>query len=489
MSIKDQLKGIVGGANILDSPEVMKSYASDHSLAHPGRFTCVVRPKDARDVQKIIKLANREKFSVVPSSSGIHFHGNTIPKTGGVILDLQGMNNIKEIDESNLTVHLGVGATWGQVQPALLDKGYRMVIPLLPHSQRSVVMDWLEREPPVVQVHEYTEPMLSMQLIWGTGDEFVTGDAAYNHFRQPGCFADGINPQGPGPVSYDRFIHGAQGTMGVVTWGIVQVQPLPSLSKAKFIVTDQAEDAIEPIYRILRRRIGYECLLINNINLASILSEGRSDQFARLRKILPPWTTILVLGGLKYRPEERIAYQEEALDEIMASFFPGIKAQDTLPGLKAVEKKIPAMLLRPWPKDVTYWKHVAKGGCVDLVFMTTLDWVERFIPAVNEAAAKHQYPIEDIGCYIQPVENGRACQVEFDFFYNPQDEAEKERMRALYADAAAAVFECGAWFTRPYGHAVTGMVYKSYGNYVVTVKRLKKFFDPNYIMNPGTLCF
>jgi FAD/FMN-containing dehydrogenase len=489
MAIKDQLKAIVGAANVLDSPEIIESYSKDHSLAKPGQFTCVVRPTDAHQVQKIIKLANAEKFAVVPRSSGIHFHGNAIPKMGGVVLDLSGMNSIKEIDEYDLTAHVEVGVTWDQLQPQLLAKGYRCTIPLLPHASRSVVIDWLEREQPVAQIHEYSEPMLSMQLIWGMGEEFVTGSASINHFRKAFCVEDGTTSAGPGPVSWERFIHGAQGTMGVVTWWIVQIQPLPTMTKTKFITTDRAEDAIEPIYKILRRRIGYECLLINNINLAAILAESWPAQFTNLRAILPPWTTILVIGGLKYRPDERIAYQEKTLDEIMGSYFPGLKAQDTLPGLPAVEKRIPEMLLRPWPKDKTYWKHAYKGGCVDLIFMTTLDWVERFIPAVNEVAARHQYPLNDIGCYIQPVENGHACQLEFNFYYNPQDEAETERMRSLYAEAAAAVFERGAWFSRPYGSAVTNMVYKKYGEYVTTVKRFKKYFDPNYIMNPGTLCF
>jgi len=489
MAIKDQLKGIVGEANVLDSPEIIDSYSKDFSVEPEGRFTCVARPKDAREVQRIIKLANRDKFAVVPRSSGVHFHGNAIPKMGGVVLDMQRMNAIKEIDEGSLTVHLEPGATWGQVQPALLAKGYRMVIPLLPHPERSVVMDWLERESPVVQIHEYNEPMLSMQLIWGTGQEFVTGSATTNSFRQPGCLEDGVTPQGPGPVTYERFISGAQGTLGAVTWGIVQIQPLPTLSKALFIATDSAEDAIEPIYKILRRRIGYECLLLNNINLASILAESWPEQFAQLRAVLPAWTTILVLGGLKYRPDEKIAYQEEALDDILRNYFPGLKAQETLRGVAGVEKKIPDMLLKAWSKDRTYWKHAYKGGCQDLIFMVSLDCVEKFIPAVNEVAARYGYPASDIGCYIQPVENGRACQLEFNFYFNPQDKAEKERIRGLYADAAAAVFQRGAWFTRPYGSAVTSMIYKKYGQYVATVKRLKKYFDPNYVMNPGTLCF
>ena len=489
MAIKDQLKAIVGEANVLDSPEIIDSFSKDHSVEPPGQFTCVVHPEDAHQVQRVIKLANKEKIAVVPRSSGVHFHGNAIPKMGGVVLDLSGMNSIKEIDEDNSLAHLEVGVTWDQFQTELLAKGYRSVIPLLPHASRSVVIDWLEREQPVVQIHEYSDPLMCMQLIWGNGDEFVTGSASPNNFRMGDCVADGVSPQGPGPIGFDRLIHGSQGTLCTVTWGIVQIQPLPTLTKTKFITMDRAEDAIEPIYKILRRRIGYECLLINNINLATILAERWPEQFAELRAILPPWTTILVIGALKRRPEQRIAYQEEALDEIMASDFPGLKALDTLPGLVAVEKRIPGMLLRPWPKDKTYWKHAYKGGCVDLIFMTTLDQVERFIPAVNEVAARHQYPINDIGCYIQPVENGRACQLEFNFYYNPQDETERERIRGLYAEAAAAVFDRGAWFNRPYGSAVTDLVYNRYGDYVATVKRFKKYADPNYIMNPGTLCF
>jgi len=489
MPIKDELKAIVGEANVLDSPDIIASYSKDNSVEPPGKVTCVVRPKDAHEVQKIIKLANKRKLAVVPRSSGVHFHGNVIPKKEGIVLDLSGLNSIKEIDEDNLVAHLEVGVTWDQFQTAVLAKGYRSVIPLLPHPQRSVVMDWLEREQPVVQIHEYSEPMTCMQLIWGSGEEFVTGSASTNNFREEGCLTDGVSPQGPGPIGFDRLIHGSQGTLGAVTWGIVHIQPLPTITKTKFITTNNVEDAIDPIYKILRRRIGYECLLVNNTTLAAILSGGDPKQIAELKTKLPPWTTILVIGALQRRPEERIAYQVAALDDIMASNFSGLKAADTLPGVAGAEKNIPDMLLKPWPKDKTYWKHVYKGGCQDLVFMTALDRVPKLISAVNKVAANHKYPASDIGCYIQPVENGRACQLEFSFYFNPQNDAEVESIRGLYAEAAAVVFKQGAWFNRPYGSAVTSIIYKKYAPYVRSVKRFKKHADPNNVMNPGTLCF
>ena len=123
-----------------------------------------------------------------------------------------------------------------------------------------------------------------------------------------------------------------------------------------------------------------------------------------------------------------------------------------------------------------------------MTFMTTLERVDRYIPAVAGVAARHGYPVDDIGCYIQPVEDGHACQLQFSFYYNPADEAGVERMRGLYADAVGAVLDRGAYFNRPYG-VVADMVYKKSGDYAELLKRLKKHFDPAGVLNPGKLCF
>jgi len=217
MVIKDKLAEIVGKENVLDSPEVRERYGKDHSLERPGLFTCMVRPRSVAETQKVIQLANEAKFAIVPQSSGIHFNGGAIPKEGGVVLDLSGMNRITDIVAGAKVAHLQVGVTWEQFQTALEAKGYKAIIPLLPHASRSVIMDYLERQQLVVQSHEFAEPLLSMQVIWGNGELFVTGSASIGSFRK-GSLADGVCPTGPGPMSYDTFLYGSQGTMGVVTW-------------------------------------------------------------------------------------------------------------------------------------------------------------------------------------------------------------------------------------------------------------------------------
>ncbi|MCX8126011.1 MAG: FAD-binding oxidoreductase [Dehalococcoidia bacterium] len=165
MDLIEKLAQIVGKANVLTSPKVLERYTSDHSLVRPGSCTCVVRPGTARETAAVVQLANEMRFAVVPQTSGIHFHGAAVPKSGGVILDCSRMNRITDIVPESNTANIQVGVTWGQLQTALEAKGLMSIIPLLPPASRSVIMDWLEYEPPVIYSHEFAGPLRSMQML------------------------------------------------------------------------------------------------------------------------------------------------------------------------------------------------------------------------------------------------------------------------------------------------------------------------------------
>jgi FAD/FMN-containing dehydrogenase len=58
----------------------------------------------------------------------------------------------------------------------------------------------------------------------------------------------------------------------------------------------------------------------------------------------------------------------------------------------------------------------------------------------------------------------------------------------LYRDTALAMMDEGAFFTRPYGE-LAPIIYDRAANYTMTLRRVKKVFDPKNILNPGNLCF
>ncbi len=98
------------------------------------------------------------------------------------------------------------------------------------------------------------------------------------------------------------------------------------------------------------------------------------------------------------------------------------------------------------------------------------------------------YPTGDLGFYLQPLERGRACHVEFNFHFNPHQMEEVEKIQKLYKEACRVLLDMGAFFTRPYG-VLAELVYSKTSQYVSALKRVKNLLDPNNIMCPGNLCF
>lgn len=100
-----------------------------------------VKPKNASEVEQIVKLANETKTPLVPLSSGPpHFRGDTVPAIGGaVIVDLSGMQKIIRIDRKNRMAMCEPGVTLGELIPAVAKEGLRLNLPLLPRKTKSVV--------------------------------------------------------------------------------------------------------------------------------------------------------------------------------------------------------------------------------------------------------------------------------------------------------------------------------------------------------------
>jgi hypothetical protein len=486
MNRRDKLVAIVGVENFSDDLKALESYAKDFSLQPAGVPDYAVKPKDTQEVQKVIQIANDHSLPVVPVSSWVHFYGATIPKKGGIILDLTRMNHIFEVDDFNKRVRFEAGVTWEQLTSHLEKKGFRIMLPLLPHPQRSVLTDTLEREVITNTVYDYGEPLQSMEVVWPNGEVFRTGSASVMGYPD-NTPSKGGNPAGPG-IDFYRFLQMAQGTMGVVTWANLKTEFITQKDKVFITPVKDLNMVMEFLYRILKIRIGQECLLLNNTDLAAIMAADMKKDFASLKASLPSWTLFLVISGHFRDPDGKIKYEEKALNDIIKNEFPQISFSADLPELPGSGQKLLGILRKPWPKEITYWKNRYKGGCHSLFFITKPVLAPKFVERMESLASRHGYPTGDLGGYIQPIEHNRACQVEFNLFYDPTSRPEVERVRTLANEAAKIFFDQGALFTRPYGE-LAKMVYDRANGYAAILKRVKKLFDPKNIMNPGNLCF
>jgi FAD/FMN-containing dehydrogenase len=487
--IKKELESIVGKGNCLDDEEILTRYSRDESLYSQRKPDLVVKVKSTAEVQGVVRLANKYLLPVIPRSSGVGFYGNGIPEEGGIICDLSSMKKILKVDTRNKWVLIEPGVTFGELQQELKKHGFKAVNPLLPHKEKSVITTALEKEPGLSPKIHLDEPILTMEVVLPTGDYFRTGSMAV-----PGAppvleaipdetYSDLCNSMGPG-IDWWRLLTGCEGTFGIITAMNLKTAPIPRMRRLFFLPFAKIEDAVEPMYRIQRREIGNECFILNNHDLALILSEDK-DEIESLRKVIPPYVIVVVLDAGEWYPEEKMEFQKQALFELGREFL--IEPSNTLPHVPEAETRLLRILDQPWSGEV-YWKFRYRGAGVSIFFLTPLRRAPEFIHLMHEKTAKYDYPASDLGVYIQPKQRTHAFHLEIGLSFNPEDQAGKERVRELFEEVSEALINTGAFFYRPYG-SWANMVYSRTGNLNPVLRKVKGILDPNNVMNPGKLSF
>jgi FAD/FMN-containing dehydrogenase len=485
MSLKDDLSCIVGSDAVSVAADMLKNFSRDQSFEQPCKPDAVAFASTVDQVREVVRYANTTKTPLVPYSSGLNLHGACIPKAGGIIVNLSRMNRVIAVDEKNWFAVVEPGVTLQQLQEELAAKGLRAMLPFGVPPKRSALTSVLERDPALASASfEYGNDLLmDTEIVLPTGELFRTG--LWSAGGRPGSH------MGPVRSMIYRFWTGAQGAFGILTKACIKVEILPAMMDLHAYGFNSFEDAAVPLRDLQRREIGLECFVLNRFNLAALLSRDwaipaafpaqrqESPHFESLRQELPPWVLCICLTGAPELPEEKIAYEREALDEVAKKHT---LALFHLNGHRAV---LMEELLRPWR---VLKKFHYKGSVHDLSFKAPLARVPEFQRLILHVAEAHDYPAGEIGCYILPLERGRAMHCEFDFHCDHSDVVEREAVHRLWLDASEKLIAAGAFFDRPYGDWAQ-LMYSRSGVYAQKLKDLKKELDPNTIMNPGRLCF
>ena len=482
-----ELAAIVGSTNVFDIPGILEEYSSDSSFVPRARPRCAVKPANAEELQEIVRWANATSTPLVPVSSGPpHSRGDTVPSVGGaVIVDLSGMKRIIRIDPKNRIAMVEPGVTFGELQSELIKQRLSAYMPLAPRTSKSVIGSMLEREPTLrPSLHwDATDPLLCMEVIFGTGDRFRTGEASGPDTVEEQWKIGRVqmNPFGHSHVDFHRLIAGAQGTIGIVTWATLKCCYLSKLSRALLVPSDSLEPLIDLIYKPLKFRLGGRLFILNGLNLACLLGKNPRE-IQELKKALPPWVLFISFEGYGVLPGEKVAYEEADFKAMAESC--GLKPQEAISGVKAQDLAV--LLSRPSPEP--YWKTILKGGFQDIFFLTTLDKTPDFTAAMTNLALRHDFPAENLGVYIQPIVQGTSCHCEFNLYYNPALPSETDSVKECIGIASDAMAEFGAFFSRPYGDW-KDTAYRRAAGTAAMQKKIKEIFDPNHILNPGKLCF
>ncbi len=227
-ALVSRLQEIVGPSSVLTRPEDVVVYEQDAFLLSPSPPDVVVLPGSPAEVAAVVRVAADLQVPVIPRGAGTGLSGGAIPTEGGLVVVLTRLNHILEIDARSRYAVVEAGVINAELNKAAASFG--LFFAPDPGSQTaSTIGGNLAHNAGGAHCLAYgvtTNHVLGLEVVFADGTMSWVGGRA----------ADASGYDLPG------VLVGAEGTLGIVTRGIVRL-----LRKAEGVRTLLAIfDAIDP---------------------------------------------------------------------------------------------------------------------------------------------------------------------------------------------------------------------------------------------------
>lgn len=237
--VVERLRAIAGKENVLAGDEIAEEYGRDEALTvEPSLPEVVVKPESAEEVAKILSLANEEKIPVTPRGGGTGLSGGCVAVSGGILLSLERMNRILEIDEENYVAVVEAGVTLADFYKAVEARG--LYYPIYPGEVSSTVGGNVATNAGGMRAVKYGVTrhfVLGLEAVLPTGEIIETGGKYVKV-----------------STGYDltQLIVGSEGTLAVVTKVKLKLLPRPKATTTLFVPFKDLNDGIKAVPIILK---------------------------------------------------------------------------------------------------------------------------------------------------------------------------------------------------------------------------------------------
>lgn len=229
-----ELRKIVGEkAVIYEDKEALEDYAIDELVGdcYFHMPEAVVKPKNKKEISKIVKLANKENIPITPRGAGSGLTGAAIPIYGGIVVSLERMNKILEIDTKNLVAVVEPGVITNDLCTSVsMEKLYYPGYPM------SV-------ETSFIGGNVATNAGGSKVIKYGNTGNHILGIEAVLPSGEIINFGGKRRKDSSG-YNFVKFLVGSEGTLAIFTKIFVNLIPMPGKTVDLLIPFEKLEDAI-----------------------------------------------------------------------------------------------------------------------------------------------------------------------------------------------------------------------------------------------------
>ena len=236
-----------GSDSVVTDLDLRRGYSRDESEVTPVIPEAVVRARSTDDVVAILTAANRFGIPITPRSGGTGRVGGAVPVAGGLVLSLEGMDEIKEIDGDNLRAIAGPGVITSQLHQAV--EAENLFYAPDPNSLDSCRLGGnVAANAGGPRAFKY-----GVTRNWVLGLEVVTAEGQMLRVGKPTA---------KGVTGYDiaGLIVGSEGTLAVVTEVTVRLVPKPESVRTLLVFLPDEGTLGKAISATIRRRVLPRCL-------------------------------------------------------------------------------------------------------------------------------------------------------------------------------------------------------------------------------------
>jgi D-lactate dehydrogenase (cytochrome) len=448
--LRADLEGLLGERFSL-SPAVRAQHGKDESYHASAPPDAVAFARSTAEVQAIVKACARHRVPVIPFGTGTSLEGHVAALQGGVTIDLSQMNRILAVHEGDLDVQIEAGVTRKQLNAHLRDSG--LFFPIDPGADASLGGMAATRASGTNAVRYGTmrENVLGLTVVLADGSVIKTGGRARKS-----------------AAGYDltRVFVGSEGTLGVITEVTLRLYGIPQAMSAAVCAFPTIEDAVNTVIETIQSGIP-----VARIELLDEVQVDAVNRYSKLDYAVQP-TLFFEFHGT----EAGVMEQVEMVKAVAAghggsAFRWATQAEDRNKLWQARHNAYYAALaLRPG----------AKGWATDVCVP-----ISRLADCISET----KRDIRETKMLAPLVGHVGDGNFHLTYVIDPGNPAEMETAQRLNERMVHRALAMGGTCTGEHGvgYGKIDFLEAEHGPAVDAMRRLKRAFDPDNIMNPGKI--